>query len=132
MSRKAIKWTIAAVLSVAASAVATVIIFTKLYVPEVEMECATRSGTISESPDGDKIQYTQRTCGGIAFSDAGEMSLIPKGGEPRLFFSFEPSDSSPNITWGGANTFFVSVHGISLVHTKVDRVGMKHVIYKIN
>jgi hypothetical protein len=107
------------------------IIFVYHYFSPDDTLCFDQTKVISENKLGDKVEYRQAICDGIAYSATDDLNLISaRMNKKTTFLSYEQGDADPVVSWEGDHVLVVGIPNVAAINHKVDSAGDINIRYK--
>lgn len=97
--------------------------------------CEHRSRIVSQNRQGDRVEFSEDFCSGLAFSSAGTLSLVLKGHAPQRFFSYQENDGDPVISWTEEGQLMVKIDRLDEIYVQkslIDGVQIRYDIGEIS
>ena len=99
--------------------------------PRDAYQCAEQSQTVSQT-DKYRVEMTQKTCGGIAFSDTTFLAIhSEQSNQQTTFFSYGGGSANPRLKWASDNVLVVELSDVGEIYTQAGHVGDVQIRYQI-
>jgi hypothetical protein len=96
------------------------------------VRCFDQTRILSENNLGDKVEWQQSACSGIANSASDDLSLISAPtGKKTTFLSYEQGDADPVVSWEEDHVLVVGIPNVEVIYHRADSVGGINIHYKI-